>query len=313
LCDDGAFSVKLNLEVKFIAMDLTNKIRKNLAIYLPSVQTWLLSGFDQGEIETIAGHVADRTGRNPSQPLVAFARALAEKATVIPNRFTENGEKALLDCLSEMPFRVIFDVGANVGTWSTHALNVFPHATLHAFEIVPTTFEALSRRIINMPRVNINPFGLSDHAGRVHVYVYSSNLISSMFALDDEAMSTGRIDCEVRCGADYAVAHDIQHIDILKIDVEGAEGKVLAGFEPMISEGRVRLIQFEYNRGALLGDFLLKHSYAFFTQRGYQLGKLTPNGVQFHTYSFCHEDFVGPNYVACRSGDSELIRLISKF
>ncbi len=56
-------------------MPLTEKIRKNLAVYLPSAQRWLLSGFTQGEIETIARHVAERVGRNPSEPLVAFARS----------------------------------------------------------------------------------------------------------------------------------------------------------------------------------------------------------------------------------------------
>ena len=152
---------------------------------------------------------------------------------------------------------------------------------------------------------------MNDRAGRVAVHIYSSNLLSSIFALDSDSNAVGQVDCEVRRGADYAAAHDIQRIDILKIDVEGAEGKVLAGFDPMISEGRVRLIQFEYNRGAILGDFLLKHAYAFFTPRGYRLGKLMPDGVHFHTYHFGHEDFAGPNYVACREDDAELIRLIA--
>ena len=85
------------------------------------------------------------------------------------------------------------------------------------------------------------------------------------------------------------------------------------GFEPMISEKRIRLIQFEYNRGAIIGDFLLKHAYQFFRPRGYRLGKLTPGGVQFHDYELAHEDFLGPNYIACRDDDAELIRHISRF
>ena len=47
-----------------------------------------------------------------------------------------------------------------------------------------------------------------------------------------------QLDCEVRRGADYAAEHGIAAIDMLKINVEGAEGKVLEGFEPMISEGQ---------------------------------------------------------------------------
>lgn len=296
---------------QILRMSVSDRIKKNLAVRLPALQTWALSGFRPAEIETIARHVAMRAGRNPSQPLVVFARALAEMATAIPNRFTENGEQALLDRLAPLGFRMLFDVGANVGTWSTHALQVFPEANLHAFEIVPDTFAALRSRLPVVERIRLNPFGLSDQPGRVSVHIYASNLISSMFALDSDNATVGQIACEVRRGADYAATLGIQNIDFLKIDVEGAEGKVLEGFEPLLSEHRVRLVQFEYNRGAILGDFLLKHAYAFFTARGYRLGKLTPGGVHFHAYHFAHEDFIGPNYVACCDEDTELIRLIA--
>lgn len=285
-------------------------VRKNLVIKLADWQQRALRDFDQSQVETIARHVADRIADGPRQPLVAFAQALAEKATNIPNEFTKNGEQALLDRISPLPARIVFDVGANVGTWSRHAIKVFPAADLHAFEIVPDTFTELRRRLPPEPRLTLNPFGLSDHAGRVTVHLYSSNLISSIFKLADESQVVRDIDCRVERGADYAAAHAIDQIDVLKIDVEGAEGKVLAGFEPMISGQRIRLIQFEYNRGAILGDFLLKHAYDFFSPRGYRLGKLTPRGVHFHAYDLVHEDFIGPNYVACRESDAELVPMI---
>ncbi|MGH7076845.1 MAG: FkbM family methyltransferase [Acetobacteraceae bacterium] len=291
-------------------MRLAVVIRKNLVIRLADSQRRALKGFDQNQIETVARHVADRIASNPRQPLVAFAQALAEKATHIPNEFARNGEQALLDRISALPARTLWDVGANIGTWSRHALKVFPTADLHAFEIVPETFAELRQRLPADPRISLNPFGLSDRTGTVAVYLYSSNLISSMFRLERDSSVTKEIACPVERGADYAAARAIAEIDVLKIDVEGAEGKVLAGFEPMISERRIRLIQFEYNRGALLGDFLLKHAYAFFTPRGYRLGKLTPRGVHFHPYDFVHEDFLGPNYIACQNDDAELIRMI---
>jgi FkbM family methyltransferase len=292
-------------------MDLRSKIKKSLAIHLPRLEAWALSRLGRGEIETIARHVADRSDRDPSSPLISFARAFVEKATNPPNRSTENGEQALLDRLACVPARIVFDVGANVGTWSQHALKVFPQAELHAFEIVPATYEELRRRLGAEARVRPNQLGLSDSAGKVTVNLYSSNLISSMYALDRDGQVARQIECTAQRGAHYSAAHAVEHIDALKIDVVGAEGKVLSGFEPMISGQRIRLIQFEYNRGAILGDFFLTHAYYFFSPRGYRLGKLMPDGVHFHPYHFAHEDFVGPNYVACRSGDVELLEPIS--
>ena len=285
-------------------------LRKNVAVFMPRILALAMGFLTAGEIETIARHVSEWTGRNPSHPLKVFSRALAEKATNIPNKFAENGEQALLDRIASLPFRVLVDVGANVGTWSRYAIKTFPSAELHAFEIVPDTFEILRQNLPAAPELYLNRFGLSNEEGTVGVHVYSSNLISSMFALSTDRESQTILDCEVQRGADYFIKHGIGAIDALKIDVEGAEGRVLEGLEPMISEGRIRLIQFEYNRGSILGKFLLKDAYDFFTPRGYRLGKLTPEGVVFHEYHFGHEDFVGPNYIACRRVDDELVRCL---
>ncbi|HTU53386.1 MAG TPA: FkbM family methyltransferase [Acetobacteraceae bacterium] len=188
---------------------------------------------------------------------------------------------------------------------------VFPRADLHAFEIVPATFAELRASVPEEPRVHLNGFGLGDVAGPVTVNLYQSTALSSMLALDTDRSIIGQVGSSVQRGADYAASCGIDRIDVVKIDVEGAEGKVLSGFEPMISEGRIRLIQFEYNRGAIVGDFLLKHAYAFFSARGYRLGKLGPDGVLFHAYDVAYEDFVGPNYVACRQDDADLIGAIA--
>lgn len=119
------------------------------------------------------------------------------------------------------------------------------------------------------------------------------------------------MECEVIVGAEYAKKHGLKTIDFMKVDTEGAESTVLKGFEPLLDKQQVRLVLFEYNRGALMSRFLLADFYDFFTSKGYVLGKLTPNGVIFRDYDFAHEDFNGPNYVACLKSEKELIEAIS--
>ena len=51
---------------------------------------------------------------------------------------------------------------------------------------------------------------------------------------------------EVQTGDAYCTRHRIERIDLLKIDVEGAEHLVLRGFERMLHERRIEVIQFEY-------------------------------------------------------------------
>ena len=39
--------------------------------------------------------------------------------------------------------RVILDIGTNDGRWLTSVYDIFPQATIHAFEPVPTTYDEL--------------------------------------------------------------------------------------------------------------------------------------------------------------------------
>jgi hypothetical protein len=104
----------------------------------------------------------------------------------------------------------------------------------------------------------------------------------------------------VERGDEYVREHGIERIDMLKIDVEGAEMRVLQGLEETISAGRVRAIQFEYSRLNIVARCFLRDLYEFLVARGYRVGKIYPTYVDFRDYSFDHEDFIGPNYLAIR-------------
>ena len=99
----------------------------------------------------------------------------------------------------------------------------------------------------------------------------------------------------------------ISSVDFLKIDAEGADGAVVRGFEKAFRNGKIRLAQFEYNRGAIVSRFLLRDFYAFFEPLGYRVGRLLPEQVVFQPYRLEHEDFAGPNYIACKLSDADLI------
>lgn len=81
---------------------------------------------------------------------------------------------------------------------------------------------------------------------------------------------------------------------------------MINGLSSLFDQQAIRLAQFEYNRGAIMSRYLLIDHYQFFRSRGYEVGLLTPHGVIFRDYNFSHEDFIGPNYVACLAIDQEL-------
>jgi len=232
-----------------------------------------------------------------------------------------NGEAWCLRQMIKLRPQCVFDVGANVGEYLKLCHQCFPEAGIHAFEIAPPVFTRLRQKTAQWPRIVLNPFGLSDQNGQIEVYCpEDSDYLTTAFKENLDAayaMPGARqtrfqaLQAEVVRGDDYVKRCGIQAIDILKIDVEGMEKQVLHGFREMLSGHKIRLVQFEYNTPNIVSGFLLRDAHKFFSALGYRVGKLYPNYVEFRDYHYRHEDFCGPNMIAVRTEDDELLRLLN--
>lgn len=221
------------------------------------------------------------------------------------------GERALLAAWSRFNFGCILDVGANVGIWALMAHDCFPECRIHCFEIMASTAEELRRKTADIPQITVNGCGLLDHEGEIELrYFPGVSTITTMTAYPHQfecVLAKGR----VVTGDGYIERHGIDHVDMIKLDVEGAESLVLKGLAKIISEGRVDVVQFEYGQVSILTKYLLQDFYNFFTVQGYRVGKIYPDYVEFRDYAFEHEDFRGSNYVAVRADRSDLIAAVS--
>lgn len=234
---------------------------------------------------------------------------------------SSNGEEWCVRTLKQFDARCVFDVGANVGDWLRMCSGHLPGVEIHAFEIAPPVFTELQRQTGSNPRVHLNPVGLSDRAGEIEVFCpESANYRTTAFRehLGAEFMLPNAakevvvpLKAIVTTGDAYARQHGIEQIDMLKIDVEGMEGSVLAGFGEMLAAHRIRLLQFEYNTTNIVSGFLLRNAYQLLGKHGYRLGKLYPDHVEFRDFHYRHEDFCGPNMIAIRPEDGELRKRLS--
>lgn len=222
-----------------------------------------------------------------------------------------NGERWLLARLTPFSPKVLFDVGANHGEWSAIAATYHPQASIHAFEIVPATRAKLEAAVGDAANVTIHPFGLADRDGDIDVY-HRLNFDQTSSIIKDDDAPCELLTVPVRRGEAVIAELGVSEIDVLKIDVEGAEMMVLEGFDNIISANKVNIIQFEYGRSSISTRILLQDYYKFFSDRGMCIGKLFPEGVEFADYSQLQEDFLGPNYIACRADRPDLIEALSR-
>ncbi len=147
------------------------------------------------------------------------------------------------------PGMTFVDVGANVGYYTALAAGLVGGrgGRVVAFEPSPYAFARLkqlveSNRLDHVTAVNL---GLSDTTGVTNIYlgIGSDNHSPTMVAhegADATEVKIGTLDAE-------AERLDLERIDLIKIDVEGHEPKVLAGAQRLLRERRIGAVLCEFN------------------------------------------------------------------
>ena len=250
-----------------------------------------------------------RLGQQLSRSATAFVSGFENRANW---HVESNGKAELLGRLAAFSPQTVFDVGANVGEWSCLAAELLPVSRIRAFEPVPDTAALLRDRTSRYgSRIAVHQFALGDKPERRTISTDKrSALVSLLDDVDPASKTTAHI--EVVCGDDFCVQEGIDHIGMLKVDAEGFDHLVLAGFNRMLAAGAVDVVQFEYGSWALRTKFLLRDFYNLFDELDYVVGKLYPRGVDFRSYNTSLEDFRGLNFVAVTRKRADLIEALAE-
>ena len=138
----------------------------------------------------------------------------------------------------------IVDVGANHGNWTRAAISAFPSACVTMFEPQEKLAEMHSDLAKN-PRVRIHYKGLGDFDGSAPFSFHPRDDSSSFVYSADEAEAQGMVQGEVEImRLDTAMAGSAFGApQIVKIDAEGLDLKVLDGAPETISQAQIVLIE----------------------------------------------------------------------
>ncbi len=152
---------------------------------------------------------------------------------------------------------IAFDVGANVGLVTLlFSRFVRKDGQVHSFEAASSTFERLSRVVeqTGCTNVTLNHAAVADRAGTLQLHLFAEHSSFNSLAarpLRDYGIAvdiSGVEDVPALTIDGYCESHHIEQIDLLKIDVEGAEYLVLQGAHRMLAEKRVAHCVFEFNQ-----------------------------------------------------------------
>jgi FkbM family methyltransferase len=199
---------------------------------------------------------------------------------------------------------VFFDVGANVGEYSKLLKFYFPESEIFAFEPIPNTYSQLLKNFGNYGRC-VNA-GMGAEEKTATIFTYSDNLMSQHASLYEEIFNQFhkrsdliRVDFELTTIDFFCNQENITNIDFLKIDTEGNELSVLLGAKRMLSEGKIKIIQFEFGECDVFSKVFLRDFYNLLTD--FNIYRLDTNQlINLFDYSVENEIFHFQNFIAVK-------------
>lgn len=147
---------------------------------------------------------------------------------------------------------VVFDVGANIGNYAKKVVAIANKVHLHCFEPFAESFQMLQTNSNNYS-ITFNQLALSDVNGVKEFHLNSFSETNSLLksvrtglqSLDNGMQEKAVITVSTKTIDSYCEENNIHKIDVLKIDVQGAELLVLKGASEMLEQNKIRLIRVE--------------------------------------------------------------------
>ena len=203
---------------------------------------------------------------------------------------------------------IIFDIGANKGQSINRFNKIFKNSIFFCFEPTKRLFSLLKEKFLKNENINIYNLGISNKKEKIKFFDYKYSPINSFVPIDKESKfykSRKKIlnlnddeefidtyDAEVNSLDEIFKNLNIDDIDILKIDTQGFEDKVLEGTSQLLNKNKIKVIELE-----LILGFGYSKSLAFFdiekilTKYEYKLIAIN-NGGNVISYSNYQTDLI---------------------
>lgn len=198
--------------------------------------------------------------------------------------YIEKNERKVIDdflnSLKDYQSVTVFDIGANIGVYSIIADQTIPNAEIVAFEPYPTNaYKLIKNMKLNETDVDIVQIAISD-----------SEELVSMSGQKDALTTDGTVSLG-ESGHIFTYSKKLPYLikqerwkipDVVKIDVEGAEGKVIRGMSPIIDKIDVLYYEIHLTNTSNIRRYndTEESIHDFITNRGFSQEMLTDHGAR---------------------------------
>lgn len=175
--------------------------------------------------------------------------------------------------------QTILDIGANEGQFAGMIRGVCPDATIISFEPLPACCPALEKVVDTIGNARFSNIGIGDRNGAMDMFLSSSSPSSSMLSMNrthkiewPESSENRPVSVQTRRLDNAVDLSAMKRPFTIKMDVQGAEDKVIAGGVETIRQAEVVVIETSfvslYNGQPLFDDIYEQMKSLGFIYRG---------------------------------------------
>jgi FkbM family methyltransferase len=153
----------------------------------------------------------------------------------------DNGDKTLRLYYPLIKDSVVFDLGGYEGQWTSDIFAMY-QCTVHVFEPVKEFADAIKKRFLHNEKIHVHSVGLSRSTGMSSINISDDG--SSQFEIESQR----RERVSFICFEEFLQNSQIDYIDLIKINIEGAEYDLM---DYLISSEiilRIKNIQIQFHR-----------------------------------------------------------------
>lgn len=180
--------------------------------------------------------------------------------------------------LPRIEYRTVIDGGANRGAFTDAFLRLHQPRRLLLVEAIPDLAMKLQARYAGDGRVSVVSAALSDRDGEAEFQVNRSEASSSLLPIDPrnsdwfgrDLMVANRIGVVTITLAELMKRENLESVDLLKLDLQGAERLVLTGGAQLLDRIRVIYTEVFFER-LYEGAWLFFETNDFLSARGFKL------------------------------------------
>ena len=224
--------------------------------------------------------------------------------------FSNDGEFIVFDLIRNkcQPPYCIFDVGSNKGQFLAYVLNDMKQTNcdIHCFEPSQESFRMLTENSPASNRVTLNNLGLGkESCGAILHYSENGSEGASLTKRDLRQYGINMNHSEpvqLTTLDEYCLMHSIEHIHLLKLDIEGHELDALTGARKMIIENKIDIILFEFGGCNIDTRRFFRDFWNFFENTPMNIFRTTPSGylIKISKYKEDLEQFSYSNFIVIR-------------